>query len=105
MVRMLLIKGRRVSAALHLTPPPYTEGGCLVRRTILLGATMALTLLVASGVALALTKIGGPGPDTLRGDQRGRQPPRQGRQRHTLRPAGPRHPPWRSGQGCCRGRQ
>ena len=64
---MLLIKGRRVSAALHLTPPPYTEGGCLVRRTILLGATMALTLLVASGVALALTKIGGPGPDTLRG--------------------------------------
>ena len=28
---------------------------------------MALTLLVASGVALAVTKIGGPGPDTLRG--------------------------------------
>jgi hypothetical protein len=28
---------------------------------------MSLTLLVASGVALALTKIGGPGPDTLRG--------------------------------------
>jgi len=36
-------------------------------RTILLMATMALTLLVASGVALAVTKIGGPGPDTLRG--------------------------------------
>ena len=38
-----------------------------MRRTILLMATMALTLLVASGVALAVTKIGGPGPNTLRG--------------------------------------
>jgi Ca2+-binding RTX toxin-like protein len=39
----------------------------MMRRTILLVATMALTLLVASGVALAVNKIGGPGPDTLRG--------------------------------------
>src|SRR5215210_1237405 len=39
----------------------------MMRRTIVLLATMALTLLVASGVALAVTKIGGPGPDTLRG--------------------------------------
>jgi Ca2+-binding RTX toxin-like protein len=38
-----------------------------MRRTVVLLATMALTLLVASGVALAVTKIGGPGPDTLRG--------------------------------------
>ena len=38
-----------------------------MRRAILLVAMMALTLLVASGVALAVTKIGGPGPDTLRG--------------------------------------
>ena len=38
-----------------------------MRRAILMVATMALTLLVASGVALAVTKIGGPGPDTLRG--------------------------------------
>jgi RTX calcium-binding nonapeptide repeat (4 copies) len=38
-----------------------------VRRTIVLLATMALTLLVASGVALAVTKIGTSGPDTLRG--------------------------------------
>src|SRR5215218_9967385 len=38
-----------------------------MRRTILLLATMALTLLVASGVALAVTKIGTNGPDTLRG--------------------------------------
>jgi hypothetical protein len=38
-----------------------------MRRTILLLATMALTLLVASGMALAITKIGGPGPNTLRG--------------------------------------
>jgi Ca2+-binding RTX toxin-like protein len=38
-----------------------------MRRTMVLLATMALTLLVASGVALAVTKIGGPGPDTLKG--------------------------------------
>jgi Ca2+-binding RTX toxin-like protein len=38
-----------------------------MRRTILLMATMALTLLVASGVALAVTRIGTEGPDTLRG--------------------------------------
>ena len=38
-----------------------------MRRTILLMATMALTLLVASGVALAVNKIGTNGPDTLRG--------------------------------------
>ena len=41
-----------------------------MRRTILLLAAMALTLLVAGGVALAVTKIGGPGPDTLRGTNR-----------------------------------
>ena len=38
-----------------------------MRRTILLLATMALTLLVASGVAWAVTKIGTNGPNTLRG--------------------------------------
>jgi Ca2+-binding RTX toxin-like protein len=38
-----------------------------MRRTIVLLTTMALTLLVASGVALAVTKIGTNGPDTLRG--------------------------------------
>ncbi len=38
-----------------------------MRRTILLLVTMALTLLVASGVALAVTRIGTEGPDTLRG--------------------------------------
>ena len=38
-----------------------------MRRTILLVATMALTLLVASGVALAAIRIGTEGPDTLRG--------------------------------------
>ena len=45
-----------------------------MRRTILLLATMALTLLVASGVALAVTKVGTKvgtnGPDTLRGTNR-----------------------------------
>jgi Ca2+-binding RTX toxin-like protein len=38
-----------------------------MRRILLLLATMALTLLVASGVALAVTRIGTDGPDTLRG--------------------------------------
>ena len=38
-----------------------------MRRTIVLFTTMALTLLVASGVALAVTKIGTNSPDTLRG--------------------------------------
>jgi len=38
-----------------------------MRRTIVLLATMALTLFVASGVALAITRIGTDGPDTLRG--------------------------------------
>ena len=38
-----------------------------MRRAILVVATMALTVLVASGVALAVTKIGTNGPDTLRG--------------------------------------
>jgi hypothetical protein len=30
-------------------------------------AAMALALLLASGVAWAVTKVGGPGPDTLMG--------------------------------------
>jgi RTX calcium-binding nonapeptide repeat (4 copies) len=38
-----------------------------MRRAILMVATVALTVLVASGVALAVTKIGTNGPDTLRG--------------------------------------
>jgi Ca2+-binding RTX toxin-like protein len=43
------------------------KGGTDVRRAILLVAMMAVSLLVASGVALAVTKIGTDGPDTLRG--------------------------------------
>jgi Ca2+-binding RTX toxin-like protein len=38
-----------------------------MRRTIVLLVTIALTLLVASGVALAVTKVGTDGPDTLKG--------------------------------------
>jgi Ca2+-binding RTX toxin-like protein len=38
-----------------------------MRRTILLVAAMALTLLAASGVAVAVNKIGTDGPDTLSG--------------------------------------
>jgi Ca2+-binding RTX toxin-like protein len=63
---MLLIKGHRES--IH-TPhaAPLRKVGLPMGRTTLLLATMALTLLVASGVALAVTKIGTNGPDTLRG--------------------------------------
>ena len=43
------------------------EEGWMMRRTILVMATMALTLLVASGVALAVNKIGTNGPNLLRG--------------------------------------
>ena len=38
-----------------------------MRRTIVLLSTIALTLLVASGVAWAVNKVGTDGPDTLRG--------------------------------------
>jgi peptide deformylase len=38
-----------------------------MRRTIVLLATMVLTLLVASGVALAAVKVGTNGPDFLIG--------------------------------------
>ena len=38
-----------------------------MRRLVLLLTAMALALLLASGVALAVNKIGGDGPNTLRG--------------------------------------
>ena len=38
-----------------------------MRRVVLVLAAMALALLLASGVALAVTKIGTDGPDTLKG--------------------------------------
>jgi hypothetical protein len=38
-----------------------------MKRLILLLVTMSATMVVASGVALALTKISDPGPDHLRG--------------------------------------
>ena len=53
MLGMLLIKGAVSKAFLHYSPCPLKEGGLLMRRTIVLLATMALTLLVASGVVLA----------------------------------------------------
>src|SRR5215211_7128771 len=61
MLGMLLIKGAVSKAFLHYSPRPLKEGGLLMRRTIVLLTTMALTLLVTSGVALALTKIGSAG--------------------------------------------
>src|SRR5215212_7748662 len=60
MLGMLLIKGAVSKAFLHYSPCPLKEGGLLMRRTIVLLATMALTVLVASGVALA-TAIGSAG--------------------------------------------
>ena len=42
-----------------------------MRRVALVLMTMALALLVASGVALAVNKVGTNGPDTLRGTNRG----------------------------------
>src|SRR5918997_553181 len=57
MLGMLLIKGAVSKAFLHYSRCPLKEGGLLMRRTIVLFTTMALTLLVASGVALA-TAIG-----------------------------------------------
>src|SRR5215211_5894041 len=53
MLGMLLIKGAVSKAFLHYSPCPLKEGGLLMRRTIVLLATMALTVLVASGVVLA----------------------------------------------------
>src|SRR5829696_1805431 len=53
MLGMLLIKGAVSKAFLHYSPCPLKEGGLLMRRTIVLLVTMALTLLVASGLALA----------------------------------------------------
>ena len=38
-----------------------------MRRAALALTTITLVLLLASGVALAATKIGGPGPDVLKG--------------------------------------
>jgi Ca2+-binding RTX toxin-like protein len=64
---MLLIKGRRESSPITPHPAPLRKAGLYMRRTIVLLATMALTLLVASGVSLAATRIGTDGPDTLRG--------------------------------------
>src|SRR5215203_4878824 len=55
MLRMLLTKGRREASLTTLLTPPHLprKAALLMRRTIVLLATMALTLLVASGVVLA----------------------------------------------------
>src|SRR5215210_2209067 len=55
MLRMLPIKGRRELSLTPLLTPPHLprKAGLLMRRTIVLLATMSLTLLVASGVVLA----------------------------------------------------
>jgi hypothetical protein len=45
---------------------PSTKGKAM-RKTVLLLASTALVVLLVSGVALAVTKVGGPGGDTLMG--------------------------------------
>jgi hypothetical protein len=50
-----------------LITPPSLEEVAFMRRTLLLLSTMVLALLLASGVALAVNKVGTSGPDTLRG--------------------------------------
>src|SRR5215217_5170259 len=47
--------------------PVLRKGAERMRRVILLLTVMAATLVVASGVAWAVNKIGTNGPDTLRG--------------------------------------
>jgi hypothetical protein len=65
---MLLVKGRREGSLIAPHPAPYGRKAVLpMRRIIVLVTTMALTVLVASGVALAVNKIGTNDPDTLRG--------------------------------------
>src|SRR5215211_7442172 len=68
MVQLLLKPGCREASLITPHPAPLNrKAGLPMRRTIVLLATMALTLLVASGVALAVTRIGTNGPDHLRG--------------------------------------
>jgi hypothetical protein len=50
-----------------LITPPSTKEVASMRRILLLMTAMAVTLVVASGVALAVNEIGTNGPDTLTG--------------------------------------
>jgi hypothetical protein len=50
-----------------MSPALLEGGGVYEAHPVLLLAAMALTLAVASGVALAVNEIGTNGPDTLRG--------------------------------------
>ena len=70
-----------------------------MRRTMLLLASMALTLLVVSGLALAVNKVGTLGPRLPEGNRQGRQPHWQRRNRSDLRPGRQRQPPWWFRQG------
>src|SRR5215213_4750315 len=59
----MLTSLRNGAGVLHLSSfaPLTRKAALLMRRTIVLFTTMALTVLVASGVALAVTKIGSAG--------------------------------------------
>src|SRR3712207_5630035 len=58
-------KGRR--GVSHTCVTRVSRKGRGMRRVVLLLATMAATLVVASGLVLAVNKIGTNGPDTLWG--------------------------------------
>jgi hypothetical protein len=75
------------------------EEGRTMRRAMLLVAMMAVTLVVASGVALAVTKIGTNGPDRLMGTNGDDNLLGRGGQRQALQPGRRRHPAWRAWQG------
>ena len=62
---------------------------------------MALALVLASGVALAVTRIGTDGPDILRGTNGDDN--LLGKKRHTLGPGRQRQPPRRAGKDVVNG--
>jgi Ca2+-binding RTX toxin-like protein len=65
-----LVKPGRRERGLTPHPAPLRKAALVMRRTIVLLATVALTVLVASGVGWAVTKIGTDRSDTLRGTNR-----------------------------------
>jgi hypothetical protein len=76
-----------------------------MRRAVLVVAAMALALLLASGVAWAVNKVGTDGPDILRGTNRADNLLGEGRKRHAPRSSRQRSPARRAGQGHPRRRQ
>ena len=66
-IQKQLVKRDGVSTLLACPVASRRKEALLIRRTALLVVTVALTLLVAGGVALAVTSVGTDSPDTLMG--------------------------------------